>query len=182
MQVRTSRSGPPGGAAGRTSLVPTTGTRCAEAGAARGLEEARRGVDAARVGERQRVVAERGGALDQILRQRGAGEEAERAPAAQLDVVGHEPLRSPAERQGKRLLPPTSRSAAALDGKCARRRACRRRGDRYAVGRPASCELVPHSEAAARGLRRRGWQADRLSEARAVRVVLPRPGSTRPRT
>src|SRR5437667_137957 len=74
MQVRTSRSGRPSGAATR---------------AARGLEEARRAVDAARVGERQRVVAERCGTLDQILRQRGAGEEAERAPAAQLDVVGY---------------------------------------------------------------------------------------------
>src|SRR6266704_1064769 len=61
----------------------------AETRAARGLEEARRAVDAARVGERQRVVAEHGGAFDQILRQRGAGEEAERAPAAQLDVVSH---------------------------------------------------------------------------------------------
>src|SRR5207247_2393326 len=138
MQVRTSRSGRPSGAAWRTSLVATTGTRCAaarsarrrarrsparaggeepaevpvagaaldqepeqpracdrhlraderaQARAARGLEEAWRAVDAAPIRERQHVVAERGGALDQILRQRGAGEEAERAPAAELDVV-----------------------------------------------------------------------------------------------
>ena len=58
------------------------------AGAPRGREEARRAVDAVAVGERERVVAERGGALDQVLRQRGAAQEAEGAAAAQLDVVG----------------------------------------------------------------------------------------------
>src|SRR2546428_492038 len=104
MQGRTSRSGRPPGAAWRPRLgalldqePEAAGARDrhlradqgAETRAACGLEEARRAVDAARVGERQRIVAERGGTLDQILRQRGAGEEAERAPAAQLDVVGY---------------------------------------------------------------------------------------------
>src|SRR5207247_4090070 len=58
-----------------------------DAGAARGREEARRAVDAAAVRERERVVAERGRLIDQVLGQRGAGEEAEGAPAAEFDVV-----------------------------------------------------------------------------------------------
>src|SRR5438128_10022075 len=58
-----------------------------DARAARGRDEPRRAVDAAMVGERERVVAERGRLIDQILGQRGAGEEAEGAPAAELDVV-----------------------------------------------------------------------------------------------
>src|SRR5439155_24240932 len=85
----------------------------ADARAARGLEEARRAVDAAGVGECQRVVAERGGALDQILRQRGAGEEAERAPAAQLDVVSH----GASARRDRTPPRPTSRSAAVPGGR-----------------------------------------------------------------
>src|SRR5262249_54262214 len=64
----------------------------AHAGALRGLEEARRAVDAAAIGERQRVAADLRGPLDQVFRQRGAFEEAEGAAAAQLDVVrgGHD--------------------------------------------------------------------------------------------
>src|SRR5262245_17072625 len=61
----------------------------ADARSARRLEEAWRAVDASPVGERERVVAERRGPFDEILGQRGAGEEAERAPAAELDVVKH---------------------------------------------------------------------------------------------
>src|SRR5439155_21084619 len=55
------------------------------------LEEARRAVDAVPIGERQRVVLERRGARDQVLGQRRAGEKAERAPAAELDVISHRP-------------------------------------------------------------------------------------------
>ena len=45
-------------------------------------------VHAVAITERQRRIAERGGALDQILRQRGAGEKTEGAAAAQFNVVG----------------------------------------------------------------------------------------------
>ena len=39
------------------------------------------------VGDRERAVAERGGALDQLLRVRGAGQEAEVAAAVKLGVA-----------------------------------------------------------------------------------------------
>src|SRR5262249_36780854 len=54
-----------------------------------GGEETRRAVDAVPVAERERVVAERRGALDQVLGQRGAAQEAEGAATAELDVPGH---------------------------------------------------------------------------------------------
>jgi hypothetical protein len=56
------------------------------AGTPRGLKEARRAVDAVSIGERQRVVAAGGGALDQIFGKRCAMEKAEGAATAQLDV------------------------------------------------------------------------------------------------
>src|SRR5262249_47301128 len=60
----------------------------AHAGALGRLEEARRAVESVSIRERDRIVPERRGARDEILRQRRTGEERERAPAAKLDVVG----------------------------------------------------------------------------------------------
>src|SRR5213594_3223465 len=84
-----------------------------DAGAARGREEARRAVDAAAVRERERVVAECRRPIDQVLGQRGAGEEAEGAPAAQLDVVSrrrHRDTSGPMTRSALRA-PRVTRSA-----------------------------------------------------------------------
>ncbi len=65
----------------------------AHAGTARGGEEARRSVDAVTIAQGEGVVAECRRPLDQILRQGGAAQEAEGAPAAQLDVAGGGHLR-----------------------------------------------------------------------------------------
>jgi hypothetical protein len=61
----------------------------AHAGLLRRLEEARRTGEPVAVRERDRVVPERRGARDEVLGQRRAVEEGERAPTAQLDVVSH---------------------------------------------------------------------------------------------
>src|SRR4029077_11225968 len=60
--------------------------QCTWARASRRGEETRCAVDALTVAQCERVVAERRGALDQILGQPGAAQEAERAATAQLDV------------------------------------------------------------------------------------------------
>src|SRR5262249_42837828 len=58
-----------------------------------GGEEARRSVDAVTIAQGERVVAERRRPFDQVLRQGGAAQEAEGAPAAQLDVAGEDHIR-----------------------------------------------------------------------------------------
>src|SRR3989441_1251236 len=54
-----------------------------------GAEKTWRTVHAVTVSERERAVAEMHGFVDEVLGKRGAAQEAERALAAQLDVVSH---------------------------------------------------------------------------------------------